>query len=150
MKIYSIFVVLLLFLGCEKKIDLGVHEIHWDRDMCVRCKMVVSERKYAVQTTDPVSGKTYYFDDIGCLVLWFDEEKIPWAGSAKIWITDKNSGEWIDAREAKYSTEDITPMGFGFAAYKAGTEPKGVEIIDYEKVVKRSIAMEKIKKGVNK
>jgi len=150
MKLYSLFFLLLFLFGCEKKIDLDAHKVHWDRDMCIRCKMVVSERKYAAQTTDPTTGRTYYFDDIGCLVMWFKEENIPWADSAKIWVTDKNSGEWIDARTAKYSTEDVTPMGFGFAAYKAGTEPKGVEIIPYEKVVKRSIAMEKIKKGVNK
>jgi hypothetical protein len=146
---YIIFLVLMMFFsfGCEKKIDLGVHKIHWDRDMCVRCKMVVSDREYAVQTTDPKTGKTYYFDDIGCLILWFDEEKIAWADKAKIWVTDKDTKEWIDARTASWSTVSITPMAFGFAAHKVGTEPKG-EIISYEKVVKRSIAMEKIKKGI--
>jgi hypothetical protein len=150
MKNYKIVLLLVFFLffGCERKIDLGVHEVHWDRDMCVRCKMVVSDREYAVQTTDPKSGKTYYFDDIGCLILWFDEEQIPWANEAKIWVTDKNTKEWIDAKSAKWSTQSVTPMAFGFAAHKSGSEPKDVELIDFDKVAKRSIAMEKIKKGV--
>ncbi len=146
MKIFSLFFLLLLFFGCERKIDLGVHNVHWDRDMCVRCKMVVSDRLYAVQTTDPTTGKTYYFDDIGCVILWFDEEKIPWAKNAKIWVTDHKTGKWIDAKEAKWGTIDITPMGFGFAAYAVGNEPKDCEVIDYQEMAKRCIVLEKLKK----
>ncbi len=149
MKNYKVWITLILlisFWGCERKIDLGVHEVHWDRDMCIRCKMVVSERQYAAQTTDPTTGKTYYFDDIGCVVLWFEEDQISWADTATIWITDVNSGEWINAREAKWSTVAITPMAFGYAAHKAGTEPKDSEIIGYEEMAKRAIALEAKKK----
>ncbi|HIP60277.1 MAG TPA: hypothetical protein EYH01_07625, partial [Campylobacterales bacterium] len=94
MKLFSLFFILLLFLGCERKIELGVHEVHWDRDMCIRCKMVVSDRMYAAQTTDPTTGKTYYFDDIGCVVLWFVEDEIEWADKAIIWVTDVKTGKW--------------------------------------------------------
>ncbi len=137
--------MILSLWGCERKIDLGVHDVHWDRDMCVRCKMVVSERQYAAQTTDPTTGKTYYFDDIGCVVLWFEEDKINWADKAVIWVTDINSGEWINAREAAWSTISVTPMAFGYAAHKAGTEPEG-EIIDYDEMAKRAIILEEKKK----
>ena len=153
MKSYKFWFLLFIFLsffGCERKIDLGVHDVHWDRDMCVRCKMVVSERQYAAQTTDPITGRTYYFDDIGCVVLWFVEDEIEWADKAIIWVTDVNSGEWINAREAKWSTINITPMAFGFAAHKVGTEPKDTEVIDYDEMVKRSIALEERKKGLNR
>ncbi len=118
--------------------------------MCVRCKMVVSERQYAAQTINPITGKTYFFDDIGCVVLWFEEEDIDWADRAIIWVTDVKTGEWINAKEAKWSTVSITPMAFGFSAHKAGTEPKNTEIIDYEEMVKRSIALEERKKGVGR
>ncbi|MCH9813089.1 MAG: hypothetical protein K0U47_04000 [Epsilonproteobacteria bacterium] len=149
MKYYKFILLLLLtfFLsGCERKIDLGVHEVHWDRDMCVRCKMVVSERFYAAQTTDPTTGRTYYFDDIGCLVLWFQEDQITWADSAFIWVTDVKSGVWINAKEAKWTTLDVTPMAFGFAAYTPGTEPDGVEVIAYEEMARRAIVLEARKK----
>jgi hypothetical protein len=149
-KFYLLLFAFISFLGCERKIDLGVHEVHWDRDMCVRCKMVVSERQYAAQTTDPITGRTYYFDDIGCVVLWFVEDEIEWADKAIIWVTDVKTGEWINAREAKWSTINITPMAFGFAAHKAGTEPKDTEVIGYEEMVKRSIALEERKKGSNR
>lgn len=146
--ILSVLTLLLLLVGCERKIETGVHNVHWDRDMCIRCKMVVSERHYAVQTTDPETGKTYYFDDIGCLALWFEEDKISWKDKAVIWVTDEKSGEWIDAREAKWSTESITPMAYGFAAHMSGTEPKDVEMIAFDEVIKRSIELERRKNRV--
>ncbi len=149
-KSWLLLFVFLSFWGCERKIDLNPHDVHWDRDMCVRCKMVVSERQYAAQTTDPTTGRTYYFDDIGCVVLWFVEDEIEWADKAIIWVTDVKTGEWVNAREAKWSTISITPMAFGFAAHKSGTEPEGEEIIGYEEMAKRSIALEERKKGLNR
>jgi hypothetical protein len=146
-KSWLLLLTFLSFFGCERKIDLGAHEVHWDRDMCVRCKMVVSERIYAAQTTDPITGRTYYFDDIGCVVLWFVEDEIEWADKAIIWVTDVKTGEWINAREAKWSTISITPMAFGFAAHKPGSEPKDTEVITYDEMAKRSIALEERKKG---
>ena len=139
-------IAILAFWGCERKIDLNPHEVHWDRDMCIRCKMVVSERMHAAQTTDPNTGKTYYFDDIGCAILWFMEDEIEWADKAVIWVTDVKTGEWIDARAAKWSTMSITPMAFGFGAHKPGTEPKDTEIITYDEMAKRAIALEARKK----
>ena len=81
------FTVLLLlsFNGCEKKqITTELQEVHWDRDMCERCKMVTSDRHHAVQVIDPKTGKSYMFDDIGCTLLWFEDEKISWKDQAKV------------------------------------------------------------------
>ncbi len=141
-KIWLVFIVLLSFFGCEKKIDLNPHKMHWDRDMCQRCKMVVSERNHAAQIINPITGKTYYFDDIGCVVLWLKENEIKWADKAIIWVTDYKTGKWINAKEAKWSTTSITPMAFGFVAYKEGSEPKDVEIIDFNEMSKRAIVLE--------
>ncbi len=131
--------MLVNFTGCDKKaINKQPHEVHWDRDMCRRCAMVVSDRKNTTQVINPTNGKVYMFDDIGCMVLWFDDEKIPWKDKAIIWITDVNTGEWIDARKAFYDTENITPMAYGFAAHKSKDSIKeGQEIVDYKEVYKR-------------
>ncbi len=123
--------------GCEKKSGDGVAKMHWDRDMCERCKMAISDRKFAVQVVDPKTNKHYKFDDIGCAVLWFKEEHIPWESTAKIWITDAKTGEWIDARRAVYATGAITPMGFGFAAYNSTAEAGGNNVIGFDEVRKR-------------
>ena len=135
------FAVMLLlgFNGCEKKqITTELQEVHWDRDMCARCKMVTSDRHHAVQVIDPKTGKSYMFDDIGCALLWFEDEKISWKDQAKIWITDVDTGKWIDARNAFYDTGNVTPMAYGFAAHaKKESIKEGKEVLSYDALLKQ-------------
>jgi len=139
--------LLMLFVisACKSKVDdNSVHEVHWDRDMCERCKMVVSDRHYTVQVVNPKTHKSGMFDDIGCAVLWFGEEQIPWKDQAIIWINDAKSGQWIDARKAYYNGENITPMAYGFAAYKNRADiPAGKEVLDFNQVSQKIIEIEK-------
>ncbi|MEA1954390.1 MAG: hypothetical protein U9O24_08375 [Campylobacterota bacterium] len=136
-------VLLLVFTGCEKKSPTEVRKVHWDRDMCERCKMVVSDRQHAVQVINTQNSKSYMYDDIGCVVLWFKEEQIAWANRAKIWITDTKTGKWIDARTAHYDTHNITPMAYGFSAHKEKSSIKaGDEMIGFEEVTKRIFEIE--------
>jgi hypothetical protein len=132
------------FLGCEKKITTELHDVHWDRDMCERCAMVVSDRKHTAQVINPIDGRSYMFDDIGCWVLWVQENQISWEKEAVIWITDGNTGEWINARTAFYSTENITPMAYGFMAHKNKADIKSdEEIVGYKEIRKRIIKIGK-------
>ncbi len=134
----------LFFTGCEEKSKTDVLKVHWDRDMCARCVMVVSDRKNTVQVRHPDTGRKYMFDDIGCTILWFKEEKIQWKDRSVIWINDVTTGEWIDARTAFYDTENITPMAYGFSAHLTkDTIKKDQEIIDFNEVVKRVIKIGK-------
>jgi len=144
MKKFSFLVFLLIFLGCEKKIVTELHDVHWDRDMCERCAMVVSDRKHTAQVINPINGRSYMFDDIGCWVLWVQEDQISWEKEAIIWITDGNTGEWINARTAFYNTENITPMAYGFMAHKNKEDIKSdQEIVDYDEIRKRIIKIGK-------
>ncbi|MRJ02920.1 MAG: hypothetical protein GXO19_01380 [Epsilonproteobacteria bacterium] len=107
--------------GCEKRdFTKEPPPIHWDRDMCERCKMAISDRKFAVAAVDG-KGKVYRFDDIGCLILWQKEEH-PEITLKKIWITDAKSGKWIDGERACYKGGFITPMGYGYGALEKGGE----------------------------
>jgi len=145
MRRFSLLLLLLLaIVGCEKKEIGAVEKVHWDRDMCERCKMAVSERKFAFEIIDPKTGKAYKFDDIGCGVLWLDEEKIPWRDKAIMWVTDAKTGEWIDARKAIYTDDSITPMAYGFAAYTEKTKPKNKEYKDFEYVKNKIFEIEKL------
>ena len=132
------------FFGCEKKEIGSPEKIHWDRDMCERCKMAVSERKYAAEIINPKTGKVYKFDDIGCATLWLDEEKIPWKQSAIIWVTDAKTGKWIDAKKAKYIEGAITPMAYGLSAYSEKTLPKGKNSLDFQTAVQKIKKIEKL------
>ena len=145
MRKFSLLLLLLLaIIGCEKKQIGAVEKVHWDRDMCERCKMAVSDRKFAFEIIDPKSGKAYKFDDIGCGVLWLEEEKIPWRDKAIMWVTDAKSGEWIDAKKAYYTDDSITPMAYGFAAYSDKTKPKDKELKDFNYVKKMIFEIEKL------
>lgn len=136
--------ILLAFSSCEKKISLDAYEVHWDRDTCKRCIMVISDRKNSVQIINPKNGKKYFFDDIGCMFLWIKEENIKWENNATIWINDISSGKWINAKKAYYDTMNITPMAYGFGAHKEkSTIPKGLEIIDFNEVKKRVLEIGK-------
>jgi len=138
----SALLLTLSFTGCEKKSTTAVAEVHWDRDMCARCVMVVSDRVNTVQVRNPDTGKTYMFDDLGCAVLWFEEENVGWKDKAVIWINDNQTGKWINARTAFYDADNITPMDYGFAAHKNKTSiKKGKEVIPFKEVEKRILKM---------
>lgn len=141
-----LFILLLVFafFGCEKKITTDLHDVHWDRDMCERCAMIVSDRKHTVQVINQADGRSYMFDDIGCWVLWVQEDKITWEKNAVIWITDGITGEWINAKTALYTTENITPMAYGFMAHKNKENIKNdEEVVQYDEVRKRIIKIGK-------
>jgi len=149
MKKFNLSILLFIFVGlfivgCDKKVIGGVSKIHWDRDMCERCKMAISERKFAFEIINPKNDKSYKFDDIGCAVLWMDEENIPWKDKAILWITDAKTGNWIDARSALYTDDSITPMAYGLAAYTKETVPKNHEIISFQKAKKIVYEVEKL------
>ncbi|MDX1808790.1 MAG: hypothetical protein R3331_04580 [Sulfurospirillaceae bacterium] len=150
MKKFKLFSLLLLsigmfFAGCQKdKIATDPVKIHWDRDVCQRCKMAISERKYAFEVVNPHNGKVYKFDDIGCGLLWMGETKISWIDDAVLWVSDAKNGKWINARKAYYTDESITPMAYGIAAYSKEDVPKNSKTIDFAKAKKIVYKIEKL------
>ncbi len=139
MKLFFGLLVVFFLGGCSNdgvKRDAPV-SLHWDRDMCDRCVMVISDRKNALQLRDPHTNRVYKFDDVGCLALWFKEENVDYKDSVKIWVTDLDSGDWIDAREAFWTAENITPMGFGFSAHKSKENLGSVEVLSFQEVLER-------------
>jgi hypothetical protein len=101
----------------------GMVEIKWDRDPCTRCKMVISDRRFAAQLRGGPQDATWKFDDIGCLLFWMRDNLagMPWlADSAtRLWVADMNSKGpdviWLDPRQAHYVGRH-SPMGYNFAA----------------------------------
>ena len=116
-------VLLVLLAGCGRQDATGPVDIRWDQDVCTRCAMAISDHHYAAEVRGAPAGqptRVYKFDDIGCAVLWLDDQ--PWKDDPRtgIWVADSRSGDWLDARTARYVTGQITPMGYGLGARPAG------------------------------
>lgn len=141
MKKFSLLILMVLgmmFVACESQIDTTPKEIKFDREICERCKMIISDRNYAVQVVNPKDGKRYYYDDIGCAIKWFQEENINWVDAAIIYVADVKTGKWIDARNAFWTYGAVTPMNFGFSAYEM--EQKNVENYTYSYTVEKILS----------
>ena len=103
----------------------GMAEIKWDRDVCARCSMVISDRRFAAQLRGGPRNEAFKFDDVGCLAFWLrDKAKdLPWLAEAatRLWVADyasrAESPAWLDARKAHYAGGKHSPMGYGYAAY---------------------------------
>jgi len=126
-----IFLASFLLTACEKENDKGFAKIHWDRDTCERCHMVMSEKSYAVQIENPITRQKHKFDDIGCAVLWFAEYQQDWFETANIWVKNEKTQEWINAKTAFWTKNNITPMNYGLAAYTKDTFPQGKKSLSF-------------------
>lgn len=114
-----------LLAGCSAEPQTGPGEVRWDREICERCAMAVSDPRYSAQVRGGAAGgagKLYKFDDIGCAVLWLEQQ--PWKNDAatELWVNSHRNGEWIDARSAWYVTGKITPMDYGLGAQREKTD----------------------------
>ncbi len=117
--------MMLLLSGCSGDTGSGPVDVIWDRDVCTRCNMVLSDRQHSAQVRRPAGdasrGVVKTFDDLGCAVLWLDQQ--PWRDEAgvEIWVNDYQTGDWIDARTAHYVTDRQTPMQYGLGAQSTST-----------------------------
>ena len=117
--VLALFLIGMTLSGCSQKPKTGPEKVRWDRIMCARCIMAVSDHNYSAQVRGgPAEKKTkvYFFDDLGCAVLWLDEQ--PWHNDPRteIWVTAHTDGTWIDAEKCYFSTGHITPMDFELGA----------------------------------
>jgi len=78
------------------------------------CGMVIEDLTYVSQVIAP-DGKTWFFHDHGGFVNWLKDKDFK--DKATIWVMSRDTNKWINAREAYYSLNEITPMGYGFGAY---------------------------------
>jgi len=132
--VFYLLLIASVFSSCVKQNEEQLPaKVAWDRDVCISCRMALSDHRYSAQIID-AKGKAYLFDDIGCAILWTQKRND--MEGARYWVNDKATTEWIDASKANWTFGDKnTPMGYGFAATMASVE----NAIDFEIVKKRMI-----------
>lgn len=107
----------LVFLAaCSRDPGTGPVDVKWDRDACARCRMVVSDRVFAAEVRSGPKRQVYKFDDLGCAIVWLEDQ--PWKDdpATEIWVADFRTGQWLDARKAYYVSVKNTPMDYGLGA----------------------------------
>ena len=122
----AIIVILVLSLGTQEGMKFvykgndthKIIEIKANEYPCAECNMVIEHLAYIAQVSLD-NGDTYFFDDIGCVVLWL--EKHP-SGVVKIVTKTLDTHEWVAVKDAWYSRIEPSPMGYGFGAYAGNKE----------------------------
>ena len=56
-----------------------------------------------------------YFDDVGCMVLWAKKHNNNLQNAS---VFAKDTQKYIKAKDAHYTINERTPMGYGFTAYQ--------------------------------
>lgn len=123
--------LLLAACGEDKDMPNGMAVFKWDRDTCTRCKMAISDHRFACQIRGGPKDTVFKFDDIGCAATWLAEKgkEHPWMADAatRMWVADFSSGGklWLQAASAHYVNGKVSPMGYNYAAY-AQAQPDSV------------------------
>ncbi len=126
--------ILLLLTACEEEKTTGAVDVRWDREICARCAMAISDRKYSAQVRGGREGKkakVYKFDDLGCAVIWLDKQNWKDATRTEVWVNSYKDGKWINAKTAWYVEMNNTPMDYGLGAQKEKTDGA----INYEQAI---------------
>lgn len=113
----AMLIVLALLGACRPQADLlrEPPEIHYGEDVCVFCKMIISDPRFAAgyHTAD---GESRIFDDIGGMLTHHVQQQ---EEVIQFWVHDHTSEAWLAAGEAHFVLgESIhSPMGWGIAAF---------------------------------
>ncbi len=132
--VIAVIIILLLSFGSDEgskyvyknNTEHKIIEIKPKEYQCSECNMDIEDLDYTVELIEE-NGNTYFFDDIGCVVLWLKNHK---PRVAKLVTRTLDTHKWVDAQKAWYSRTAPSPMGYGFAAF----EKKKEGFIPYEEM----------------
>lgn len=123
--IVLIAIIALIFVSMsnEKKMIVIQEDNHDHKPIDIRlnhfqdsqCGMTINKLKHSAQVVSP-DGKTWFFDDTGCLALWYKD--IKFKDHSIVWVYSNDTNEYINGKKAWYNKSDPTTMGYGFGAYK--------------------------------
>lgn len=139
--------VLLFLVACAPDVSLDEPpEIRYGEDECDRCRMIISDARYAAAYKTE-EGAARRFDDIGGMLAYHVEQQ---EAVHIFWVHDAGSQVWVRAEEATFVLSPTlqTPMGFGITAYnseekaKAAAAADGGEVLSFDALLARATAGE--------
>lgn len=126
----------LVLSGCMKQTE-GTEEIHYGREPCAMCGMIISDPHFASEIRGGAKAELVKFDDVGDAVNWLKVKNWSDDDLMEFWVMDSNDGKtWLDARKAFYMTGAMSPMNYGFAAVAVAQDGA----ISFAEMQKRALA----------
>lgn len=117
--------------------------IRYGHELCQYCRMTITDPRFAAQLVTR-TGRVFSFDDIGGLVAFMNEERVPPAEVHSTWVHSFSHPELqLDATTARFLRSDRlrTPMGSQLAAFLPGREGDSIgaelggEVLRWEEVL---------------
>lgn len=103
----------------------GPRPVEFGAEACQHCHMTVTDERFVAQLISS-TGKILVFDDIGCLVSALDDEVVPRARVAQVWVTNFLAPDSLLDAEAAWFVEAPaaigTPMASGLLAVAESRE----------------------------
>jgi copper chaperone NosL len=115
-------VICLSLIACKVEPE----PLEYGKDGCHACKMTLMDNKFGAEIVT-TKGKIYKFDDVNCLLNFFNSGQVPSEEMKDILIVDfSKPGKLIDAKNARYvKSESIkSPMASNVAAFEANDDLK--------------------------
>jgi copper chaperone NosL len=100
--------------------------LHYGKDGCHHCKMTLMDKKFGAEILT-TKGKIYKFDDVNCLLSFYNSGQVPAENMQAVLIVDFSKPEkLIDAKNALYvQSESIrSPMASNVAAFESNDDLK--------------------------
>lgn len=101
------------------------------------CGMVINDLTFASQVVSK-DGKTWFFHDHGGMANWLNQKDDNFKETLKIYVMTKDSKKYTLANDAFFSTNEDTPMRYGFGAYEQNSE----NLINFNELLLRVLRKE--------
>lgn len=115
MRRLALLACILTLVACDG--EQGPESLVMGQDLCVSCRMPVSDQTFAAQITSP-GELPRFFDDPGCLADFIRSGKLKEKG-AVAWVADHRTAAWVRADHAVYTRVPslATPMNHRVVAH---------------------------------
>ncbi len=99
--------------------------------------MLLSDHFFSAQIVNPKDGKHFYFDDLGCALMWLENpQNKGWSEDAIIYATNPTDGKWLNTKEAVIVNGYVTPMAYGLAILPKDEKiPEGKKKLSLEEAI---------------
>lgn len=132
MRVLLSLLCLVLIGACSPEEKTGPVEVRWDKEVCQRCSMGIGDDRFSAQVRGGPGNKVFKFDEIGCAVIWLEQQAWKDEQATEIWVADYNDKNWIDARSARYFRVMHSPMGYGLGAAAVAEK----ETFDFDQAIR--------------